>query len=809
MTACRAFFAVVFSLVSAVAVAAESKRPSEPVTFEKHVRSILKVRCFHCHGESGEREGELDLRLVRLMLQGGDSGPAIVPGDPSNSLLVERIRSGEMPPGDKKVPQGEIAVIERWIASGAKTARPEPAPETLVEGPLFTEEERAFWAFQPIRKPKVPKLPSKSGGRTPIDAFIVQKLAEQKLRLSAEAEPHTLVRRAYFDLLGIPPTPEEVEAYLDDPANDRFERLVDRLLARPEYGERWGRHWLDVAGYADSDGYTPIDPVRDNAYKYRDYVIQSFNRDQPLDEFIREQLAGDELIGYPKKDLSADDVQKLVATGFLRMAPDGTGTADVDQNVARNAVVADTVKIVSATLFGLTIGCAECHDHKFDPISQHDYYRLRAVFEPALDWKNWKPPRGRQASLATDADRKLSAELEAAAAAIDKRRVALQDEYIRHTFEEQLAKLPADKHEALREAFTTTEKKRTPEQTKLLKQYPSLNVSAGSLYMYDAPRKEAVAAAKAKRTALLKALGGRKDADTAKQEIAELETEIARLEQLIQTDQLKRLTDEAAATRAKKPKEDFVHALYETPGKVPATFVFHRGDFQQPKETVEPAEPAILAGGSPRSFALKSSKLPSTGRRLALAERLTDGNHPLVPRVLVNRVWLHHFGRGLVSTPSDFGMLGDRPSHPELLDWLATELIEHGWQLKRLHRLIMTSAVYRQSSGRTDELDRVDPENRLLARANVRRAEAEVIRDSILAVAGKLNPTQFGKPVPVTPDEVGQVVIGVDTRDTAGRPTGKKVDLGEAVYRRSVYIQVRRSLPLGMLETFDAPTMTS
>ncbi|HEX4129022.1 MAG TPA: DUF1553 domain-containing protein [Pirellulales bacterium] len=780
---------------------------AEPVTFEKHVRPILKVRCLHCHGESGEREGELDLRLVRLMLKGGDSGPAIDPGHAAKSLLVERIKAGEMPPGDKKLPPGEIVVIERWIAKGAKTARPEP--DSLDTGPLLSEEERSFWAFQPGRKPKVPKAPKGSGAHTPIDAFVVASLADQHLALSAEADRHTLVRRAYFDLLGLPPTPEEVDEFVEDSTADSYERLIDRLLARPEYGERWGRHWLDVAGYADSNGYTAVDTVRAYAYKYRDYVVQAFNDDMPLNEFIREQLAGDELIGYPKKAMTPAELQKLIATGFLRMAPDGTAAADVDQNVARNAVISDTIKIVSASLLGMTVGCAECHDHKYDPISQADYYRLRAVFEPALDWKNWKPPAGRQVSLASDADRKLTAELNAQAAEVDKRRTTLTNELIEKTFQEELAKLPEELRAPIDEAFHIAVAKRTPAQKKLINENPSVNVSAGSLYLYDRPREKLVRDAQAKRAALAKQLPKAEDQAAAKEELAKLDAEIEHLQSEVATAQIKKLTEEAAAIRAKRPTEDFVHALYETPGKVPTTYVFHRGDCLQPRQAVEPGEPAIfeIHGTGPQPA--KPAKIPSTGRRLALAQRLTDGMHPLVGRVLANRIWLHHFGRGLVATPSDFGILGERPTHPELLDWLAADLVEHGWRLKRLHKLIMTSAVYRQSSARTDALDEADPENRWLARANVRRAEAEVIRDSILAVSGKLNAKRFGAPVPVTPDEVGQVVIGVDTRDAAGRPSGKAVTLGDDVFRRSIYVQVRRSLPLGMLEAFDAPAMSS
>jgi hypothetical protein len=844
-------------LWSAPAFAATPVKPQQPLTFEHDIRPILKVHCLHCHGEADQREGGLDLRLRRFMAEGGDSGPAIEPGKPRESLLLDRLASGEMPPGDKRLPPAEVATIERWIAQGAPTLRNEPSKWT--PDVAFTEEERGFWSFQPIGHPKSPVVKRTQLIRTPIDAFVLSQLEAKGLSFSPEAPPSALIRRAYFDLLGLPPSPAEVDAFVADKAPDAYERLIDRLLQRPEYGERWGRHWLDIAGYADSDGYTTQDVVRPYAYKYRDYVIRAFNADKPLDEFIREQLAGDELLGGNLKTREPADIEKLVATGFLRMAPDGTGAGSADASVARNQVVADTLKIVSSSLLGLTVGCAECHDHKYDPILQEDYYRLRAVFEPALDWKNWRAPAGRLIPLATKPELKLSLELEAEAKKVDDARKKLADEFIAATFEEELTKQPKESQAPLREAFFTPAAKRKPAQRKLLKDEPSLNVTVGSLYLFDRPREAALSRAKARRAlgvkhlvaqvsekavmaapfgkraplraaraanassrsaqqqALLKAYPAvlvtaeslaQFDAAAGK-EIAALDQEVERCEGQISTRALSKLTEQAAAIRARKPKPDFVHALTEVPGRVPTTYLFYRGQFTQPKQTVAPGEPRILAAKTSMDIPLKDKRLPTSGRRLALARQLTDPEHPLVSRVLANRIWLLHVGRGLVNTPADFGKLGERPSHPELLDWLARELTGGGWKLKRLHKLIMTSTVYRQASARRPPLDSVDPDNRLLARMNVRRAEAEAIRDSILAVCGKLSSKRFGTPVPVMPDEVGQIVIGIDTRDSAGRPSGKTVSLGDDAFRRSIYVQVRRSMPLGMLETFDAPTMTS
>jgi mono/diheme cytochrome c family protein len=737
---------------------AASRAAGEELTYEQHVRPILKAHCFDCHGEGEKLKGKLDLRLRRLIVQGGRSGPALVPGKPDDSPLYQRLAAGEMPPGKTKLSPAEVALIGRWIAGGARTTHPEP--KQVGAGPLITSQEQAFWSFQPIRRPDVPRAGPPRVARTPIDAFLLARLQERHLSFAPEADRLTLIRRVSFDLTGLPPTPEEVAAFLADPALNAYERVVDRLLASPRYGERWGRHWLDVAGYADSEGYANEDAVRPDAWKYRDYVIRSFNADKPFDQFLREQLAGDEMVRPPYGDLGPDDLDKLTATGFLRMAPDGTGSAGVDQKLARNQVVADTVQIVSTGLLGLTVGCAQCHNHRYDPIPQTDYYRLRALFEPAYDPANWRPPTVREVSLYTDADREKVKQVEAEAAKIDQERLRKQQEYIDRTFEAELKKLPEDVCAAVRAAHDTPAAKQTPEQKRLLKEHPSVNVTAGSLYLYDA-----------KAAADLKAYA-----------------------------------DRAAAVRATKPVEEFVRALTEVPGRVPVTRLFRRGDPDQPGESVAPGGLTVLDAWDPLRLPAANS-LPTTGRRLAFAEWLTDGKHPLTARVLVNRVWTHHFGKGIVATPGDFGALGDRPSHPELLDWLADDFMTHRWRLKRLHRMILTSAAYRQGSRRDPDKERLDPDNRLLGRMPVRRLEAEALRDALLAVSGKLNPKMGGPPVPVRLDEVGQAVLGIDTNDSAGRPTGKVVPLNGEEYRRSVYVQMRRSRPLAFLDAFDEPVM--
>jgi len=753
------------SIAFGLLAAAPAWAAAAPVMFEKDVRPILKTHCFQCHGEAGETKGGLDVRLARFILKGGKDGAVIVPGKVAESHLIDLIKKGEMPKGKTKLKEQDIATLEAWVAQGAKTLRPEP--EKLGPEHAFTDEERGWWSLQPVHSVKPPV---EKKGTTNIDAFIAAKLTERGLSFSPEADPVTFIRRASFDLIGLPPTPAEVDefvvAYIKNPQLS-VERLVDRLLASPHYGERWGRHWLDAAGYADSEGFGERDIERQWAWKYRDYVINALNKDKPVDQFIREQLAGDEMVPQPYKNLSPDAIEKLAATGFLRMSPNGTG--ETNDAATQNANIADTLKMVGTSLYGLTIGCAQCHDHRYDPISQADYYRLRAVFEPGFDTKAWRAPGGRLVSLLTEKEVAESAKIEAEAKKLDTARNAKAEEFITEVLEKELAKAPEADRDVLRTAYRTEVKKRTTDQTKLLKAWPRVNqLSSGSLYLYDTTNKTKHA------------------------------------------DELKKMADEAAAVRATKPKQEFLHAFTElpkNPDTVPATFIFNRGQFDQPKEQVKPSDLTVLAAFRKIEIPEKNAALPTTGRRLALATELTDGKHPLVARVMVNRVWMHHFGKGIVASPGDFGLLGSKPTHPELLDWLATDFMARGWSLKQLHRQIMTSRTYRQVSTRDATRDRIDPDNAYLSRMSVRRLEAEILRDSLLAVSGKLNPQVGGVPVPVMFNEEGQVVIGIDTTDTAGRPSGKIVPLNGAEFRRSIYVQARRSRPLEMFATFDAPIM--
>ncbi len=730
-----------------------------PLTYERDIRPIFKTHCFHCHGEDGRREGELDLRLRRLIMAGGESGDVVVPGKPDESFLLERMLDGDMPPEEVKLrpTADEIEKIRQWITAGAPTARPEPTD--LDPDNYITEEERSYWAFQPIVRPNPPQVRHVEQVRTPIDRFVLAKLEPLELTLSPDADRRTLIRRLTIDLHGLPPSPEEVEAFVSDDRPDAYERLVERLLESPRYGERWGRHWLDVAGYADSEGYTETDPVRPYAYKYRDYVIRSFNEDKPFDQFIVEQLAGDELVSQSFKNLSPAEQEKLIATGFLRMTPDGTGDGGVDQIIARDDVMAGTIEIVSSALLGLTVGCARCHNHRYDPIPQSDYYALRAIFEPALDPRSWLPPAKRRISLYSDADRKRAAEIEKEAQAILATRSKKQQQFIDAVFERELAKLPQELRPSVRKARETPAQKRTAEQKSLLKKYPSVNVTAGSLYLYD--RKAA--------------------------------------------DELKKLADQAAKLRASKPKEEQIRCVWETGSEPPPTRLFARGDPEQPKQVVPPHALSVLTGHAKVTIPLDDPKRPTTGRRLAYARWLTSGRHPTVARVIVNRVWMWHFGRPLVPTPSDFGRLGVSPTHPQLLDWLAAEFMAGGWSMKELHRLIVCSTVYRQASTPHDRGNRHDAQNRLWWRRSLVRLDAETLRDTVLAVSGELNEEMGGPPVPVMADRIGQFVIGKENLN-AGRP-GPVIDMKGQQFRRTVYVQFRRSRPLSTIASFDLPRM--
>ena len=829
---------------------------ADDVFYERDIRPILKAHCFHCHGEEGVMEANLDLRLARFISKGGDSGPAIVSGMAVDSILVSRIESGEMPPEDKSLSRLEIETIRKWIDQGARTASPEP--ESISEE-YFTEEESRFWSFQPIIKRKIPLLNAHHEFASPVDFFILAKLRAQLLDFSEKASRETLIRRLSFDLLGIPPTADAITEFVKDDSPDAYEQLVDRLLASPQYGERWGRHWLDVAGYADSEGYADADLEREWSYAYRDYVIRAFNDNMPYDQFVTEQLAGDELVNRPYENLSEDARRKLTATGFMRMAPDGTGSSGVDQMVARNEAIADSINVMTTSLIGLTVGCARCHNHRYDPISQEDYYRLRAVLAPAMDWQAWRATSQRQISLYTQKDRDEKAAIELRAQTATDKRQQVIDQHIDRTLYEELIKAPDDLKEPLRVAYKTASSERSEQQVALLKEHPYIqNISSGSLYLYSRKR--------ASRSDDIVAIADQREQDAInsvrQQYLESLENEalLASLQQILkveqkqrseeqqetlaahppltvtaetlanfneeeaklvaeyrraadvcrQTDARKEMEDlqkEIDAIRAEIPREYFIRALTEPENHQPATYLFKRGNHSSPaEEPTLPGEMEILRSKIPVSIPEDNPELLTSGRRLAYARHLTDDRHPLLARVMVNRIWYHHFGRGFVNSLGDFGQLGERPTHPHLFDWLSREFIDSGWDIKHIHRLILNSHTYQQQSERSPNLDEMDPDNRLYARQSVRRLESEVVRDAVIAVSGQSNNSMFGEAVSVMEDGVGQIVLGKENLDGERKPI-RGGGLGAEEHRRSIYVQVRRSRPLAVLETFDVPSV--
>jgi hypothetical protein len=594
--------------------------------------------------------------------------------------------------------------------------------------------------------------------RNPIDAFVLDALARHGLTLSPEADGLTLLRRVTLDLTGLPPTPAEADAFLGDPAPDAYERLVERLLASPRYGERWGRHWLDLAGYADSEGILDADTVRTAAWRYRDYVIRAFNADKPYDRFLQEQLAGDELSDYraaheTQKELGPDVVECLVATGFLRCASDASRPDFVNLKDAAGyyyQTLDDTVKIATSATLGLTLECAKCHDHKYDPIPQAEYYRVQAVFASAYRPDQWVPQSQRRLLAATAAQEKEAHEhAEAALAPVRKRADELRQEFAGFLFTGRLGKLPEAIRDDVRVAVNTEPSQRTEVQKYLAAKFEK-----------------------------------------------ELKPDPKTLDRVLATEfvtykaRQKEIEDELKRVKTQPPFPE-IRALYDLPGEA-KTHLLRRGDYRSPGPEVEPGVLAALATPEPFAWAPPHADARTSGRRLAFARWLTQPGHPLTARVLVNRLWLHHFGEGIVATPDNFGTTGAPPTHPELLDWLADEFVRQGWSVKAMHRLILTSATYRQSAVRGPQSEsQADPGNRLLGRQRLRRLEAEALRDAALSVAGVLNTEMFGEPVPVQRLPDGEVTAAA----------------GAAGRRRSVYVQVRRSQPVTLLQLFDQPVM--
>jgi hypothetical protein len=724
---------------------------------ENDVLPIFQMRCVVCHGKRKQEAG-LDLRSQASRLRGGKSGPALVPGKPDQSLLMQKISSGQMPPPKllfeyfvRPPTSTEVETLRKWIAAGAPPAPKEVVAETAND-PLVSDQDRAFWSFQPPKRPAIPEVKNPDIVRNPIDAFLLQKLQAKNLTFSPAAERLVLLRRACLDLTGLPPTPAQIREYLDDRRPDAYERLIDRLLASPQYGERWAQFWLNAAGYADSEGIIDEDRIRPNAWRYRDYVIRSLNSDKPYDQFLTEQIAGDELVNYKHaKEITPEIIDKLVATGFLRLVPDGTYSPANGSVAERMNVIADEIEVLSSSVMGLTVGCARCHNHKYDPIPQRDYYRLSAILQTAYDPYDWVKPTERNLDVAPESDRREVASFnEPIEAAIKRLEKSLEEKAAplrAKVIGDRLASLPGSVRGDLQALLSTEASKRTPIQVYLADKFQeTLKVT---------------------------------NEDLAKQ-FPEFKTE---------SDS----TNKSIAQEKKKLREKpEIRALYEMGGDPSPAYLLRRGDAQSIGEAVRPGTPSVLRAGL-IPYKVTSPWEDATGRRLALARWLVQPNHPLTSRVIVNRIWMHHFGRGIVASPANFGRIGVSPSHPELLDWLATEFVRSGWSLKSLHRLIMTSSAYRQSSEVDAERRNLDAENILLSRMPLRRMEAEQLYDSILEVTGRLDDTQFGPPVVVDTRAGGEIIA-----------KGKK----ETGWRRAIYTLQRRTTPMTMLDVFDLPPMS-
>ena len=697
-------------LTLAIVLAANRAPAAEPVDYRREIQPLLARHCYECHGPDQQKSG-LRLDTVAAAKLGGYNGAAILPGKSGESLLIAAVTgSGDiirMPEDRPPLSAAEIDRLKSWIDQGAVA----PADDSPV--PTKSPASR-HWAFQPLVRPAVPAVSQPLWLRNPIDAFVLARLDAEKIVPSPEADRYTLIRRLSLDLTGLLPSPAETEAFVSDQRPDVYDRLVDRLLDSPRYGEKWARQWLDQARYADSNGYT-IDSGR-SIWKYRDWVIDALNSDMPFDQFAVEQLAGDMLPGATP--------DQIIATGFHRNTlRNEEGGTDAEQ--FRVESVADRVNTTAAVFLGLTLGCARCHDHKYDPISQRDYYQFFALLnnadEPTLPVPTMQQAKEEPALLADIAQvEKRLAEVEANAG-------TRQQDWERKLTDETRAALP----EPVRQA---------------------LAVDAGSR---NDVQKNAIA-----------------------EEFRKVDPELVPLVTVLNDlkDRKKQLAARVTTTLVMKeraaPRETYIHM---------------RGDFLRRGARVQPGVPAVLASTASQPVA----------DRLELARWLVSANNPLTPRVTVNRLWQQYFGQGLVETDNDFGTQGSPPSHPELLDWLAGQLIDHGWSLKTIHRLIVTSATYRQASAYRADLAQRDPANRLLARMPRLRLDAETIRDVALSASGLLSGEVGGPGVyPPQPEGIYRFTQQVKFW---------KENTGDDRYRRGLYIYFWRSSPYPFLMTFDSP----
>ena len=724
--------------------------------FKDEILPILEAQCTKCHSPQQKMAG-LDLTSFSGMMTGGSSGPAIAPGKPERSILWQMIEQGKMPMGGKLTP-AQKQTIKAYIEQGRFPKQELAAAEASREAAVLTPEARNWWSFRRPEKPAVPAVKNTGQVRTPVDSFVIAKLESKGWALQSQAAQATLLRRAYLDLTGLPPTPADVKAFLDDHSANAYENVIDRLLTSKRYGEHWGRHWLDVAGYSDSRGDAG-DSDREVSWKYRDYVVNAFNKNKPIDRFLLEQMAGDQLVNYqPGTSPTSDQVEALTATGFLRTTADITDNQTIYEVDKYFDAMEKAMETSLSALTGLSIGCARCHDHKFDPILQKDYYKLMASYQAVFDPENW-----------------LAANLK---------------------YGPWPSRSILDMEPAKREAWI---KEVTSNDTKALRRQEDLLEAVTQRYRSELKAGRDLSAVET-REALRKAIENDPDLDVDRnapkdfitdQELEKRFPELAKWKDEITARRYARRNGKATI------EPNYIEAAWDVSKTPSPTYVLLRGNYLAPGAEVKAGLPAVLDDpAQPLQFPdpQQHPEWNHTGRRLTLANWMVSRDNPLIARVFVNRVWQFHFGEGIVRSVDDFGKQGTPPTHPELLDYLAVAFQENNWDLRWLHKQIMLSQTYRQSSAEVAQCMKDDPSAKLLWRKPPLRLEAETIRDSMLQVSGLLNDKMFGPQEPIKRGPDGQWLEDGDK----GNPN-----------RRSLYLAQTRTRPVAFLHAFDAPTMTA
>jgi len=724
-------------------------QPESADGLSRQVYDLFRQQCIKCHGVA--RAGGLDLRTEDGLRKGGNRGVVVVPHKPDDSQLLKQVSHLEapfMPVGGAKLPEDSLELIRRWIESGASIATvPEASPNAaaaaaemakLEERPITTAE-RSYWAFVKPSRVTLPAVSNPAWNGNPIDAFLIAAMDKRGLVPAAPADKRTLVRRAYLDVLGLPPTPAEVDAFVNDRSPEAWPRLVDRLLASPHYGERWARHWMDLVRYADSGGFE-FDVDRPEMYRYRDYLIDAFNSDKPYDQFVKEQIAGDEF--------SPGSAEAMIATGFLRLGPEGGGN--------RQDALDDLVATTTLTFMGMTVSCARCHNHKFDPIPQKDYYRIQSVFFSTQNVEHPLAPSHEVAANQKERDR-----IDALIKPLQAKKKEIEKPFHDQIVAREIAKQP----EYLQLAWKAPPEQRTEGQRLNVVQIEE-TLMVGSL-----------------RNLVLEEHVVALMTDEARAAHAGVKAEIAALE------------------KQRPARLPSARAIGER-ARVPQTSYFlHRGSPDARGSAMTPGVLSVASAGE-WAFPEAPADAKSSWRRRGFAEWLAHRDNPLTARVMVNRLWQHHFGEGLVRTPSNFGRMGEPPSHPELLDWLAIELVDQGWRLKPLHRLMLNSRAYQMTSVDRPANVKIDPENRLFWRMPRVRLEAETIRDAALAVAGTLD-RAIGGPA-IFPFIDPDLFEKSSRRDWKGLP-----DSDPSTWRRSLYVFSKRSIRYPMFEAFDQPNLVN